>query len=158
MNRYLSAILCASLIAAAATLFIEQRRILSIRRQFASEAVQADWKAARFVIRPANNSIDWFYDPNDPMEADEVQRLRQIYLLADSQGHILQYSSHYKELGLPFSPEKSASRRVWESKGASQSSRYLLCTGPISGPHGDLYHLTVGRQLDPQTSTEVQVR
>jgi hypothetical protein len=85
MNRYLSGILCAALLAAVATVVVEQRRIQSIRRQFASEAVQVDWNAARFAIRPANNVMDWFYDQNDPMESAAVQRLRQIYLLADSQ-------------------------------------------------------------------------
>ena len=52
MNRYLSVILCAALLAAVATVVVEQRRIQSIRRQFASEAVQVDWNAARFAIRP----------------------------------------------------------------------------------------------------------
>jgi hypothetical protein len=148
MKRYSLSILCAAMIAGAITMFIEQRRVMTIRRQFASDSVRSDWNTARFVIRAHHNDMDWYYDLNDPVEAGVVEHLRRIYLLADSEGHVLQLSDPYQQLGLPLPATTNAELHVWESTSPSDSRQYLLCTGPIFGENGQHYQLTVGRQLD----------
>ena len=51
MKRYSLSILCAAVIAAAIIMFIEQSRVMMIRRQFAGDSVRSDWNTTRFVIR-----------------------------------------------------------------------------------------------------------
>ena len=148
MKRYLLVMLCAAAIGVAATMLIEHTRIGSTGRHYASEAVQSDWNAARFAIRPQNGNMDWFYDANDAIEAAAMEHLRRIYLLADSQGRVVQHSRPYEQLGLPLPPKTKGELKIWESTSPSDSNRYLLCSGPVVAENGERYQLTVGRRLD----------
>ena len=55
--------------------------------------LEDDWDAVKGYLRlgtPSGN--EWFFDAFDPEEAFIVNRLRRIYMLADSEGHVLQWS------------------------------------------------------------------
>ena len=49
-----------------------------------------EWAAVRGYLRIEKGKIKWFYDREDPEEAIIVDRLRQIYLLTDQNGTVLQ--------------------------------------------------------------------
>lgn len=150
-TRHWFGIFCAALLGVAGTVLIEQWRVSTIRWRLVKDSVQSDWEAARFAIRPSTNRVGWSYDPSDRGEARSIERLRHIYLVADALGRPLEWSNPYKQLGFPFPPASSSEPRVWEVRstaGAFHRSRYLLCTGPIRGAHGQRYQLTLGRQLD----------
>jgi hypothetical protein len=148
MRRYLIAIICSAAVAAAGTMFIEERRTTNNRLHFANELVQSDWNTALFAVRSKDDGMDWFYDQDNPLEADAVQRLRHIFLLVDSQGRVVQSSRLYEQSGLPLPPRNEGKLRTWEWKGTADTMRYLLCTGPIHSDNGEVYQLTVGRELD----------
>jgi hypothetical protein len=129
-------------------MFIEHTRIAITGRHYASEALQSDWNAARFAIRPQNGNMVWFYDASDTIEAAAIERLRRIFVLADSQGRVLQHSKPYEQLSLPLPPMTKGELSIWESTSPSDSNRYLLCTGEMVAENGERYQLTVGRRLD----------
>ena len=92
--------------------------------------------------------MNWYFDANDAVEAGVVEHLRRIYLLVDSQGHVLRHSKPYEQLGLSLPLKTEGEPNIWESTSPSDSNRYLLCTGPIVAENGDRYQLTIGRRLD----------
>src|ERR1051326_3099968 len=57
--------------------------------------LEDDWDAVKGYLRLGTaNGNECFLDAYDPDEAFIVNRLRRIYMLADSEGHALQWSSN----------------------------------------------------------------
>lgn len=129
------------------------RQTLSVTFQAQMESVlDSDWGAVKGYLRTGAAGPDWFYDPGDPDEAFTVERLRRIYLLADTQGHILQRSEIYDSLGLD-SPAQikailrsghNATRIVSDGKG----SQYMIRSGLMIDEKGNRYYLAIGRTID----------
>src|SRR4051812_33753234 len=59
-----------------------------------------EWGAVRGYLRFEKGKINWYYDRGDPEEALIVDRLKQIYLLTDQNGTVLEISAKYEQLGV----------------------------------------------------------
>ena len=111
-----------------------------------------EWGAVKGYLRTGPAGPDWFYDRHDPDESFTVERLRRIYLLADTQGHVLQRSEIYDSLGLDSPAEiqatlksgHSATRIRTDPKGV----RYMIRSGPMIDERGNKYYLAIGRAID----------
>ena len=62
--------------------------------------LEEEWGAVRGYLRIEKGKINWFYDREDPEEAIIVDRLKQIYLLTDQNGTVLEVSPKYEQLGI----------------------------------------------------------
>src|SRR5947209_16626267 len=65
----------------------------------ATGVLNEEWGAVKGYLRIDKNGPEWFYDVNDPDENYIVERLRRVYLLADIEGHPLEWSTIYRSLG-----------------------------------------------------------
>lgn len=129
------------------------RQTLSATFKAQMESVlDSDWGAVKGYLRTGAAGPDWFYDPEDPDEAFTVERLRRIYLLADTQGHVLQRSEIYDSLGLESPAEikailrsgHNATRIVGDGKGG----QYMIRSGLMIDEKGNRYYLAIGRTID----------
>src|SRR5271154_3403575 len=64
-----------------------------------TETLREEFGLAKSYIRTTDHGPDWFHDPNDPDESYTVEQLRHVYMLADPQGHALQWSEIYRSIG-----------------------------------------------------------
>src|ERR1700730_6323635 len=71
----------------------------------ATGVLNEEWGAVKGYLRIDKNGPDWFYDVNDPDENYTVERLRRVYLLADTEGHPLEWSTLYRLLGFETAAE-----------------------------------------------------
>ena len=129
------------------------RQTLSTTFQTQMQSVlEEEWGAAKGYLRTGQSGPDWFHDPKDPDEAFTVERLRRVYLLADTQGHVLQRSVIYDSIGLD-SPEqikailksgKPATRIARDGPGIP----YMIRSGLMIDETGNKYYLSIGRAID----------
>src|ERR1700759_2009507 len=64
-----------------------------------AETLREEFGVAKSYIKTTDHGPDWFYDHDDPDESYTVEQLRHVYMLADSQGHPLQWSELYRSIG-----------------------------------------------------------
>ena len=64
------------------------------------EVVVEEWSAVRGYLRIENGHAVWYFDPKDPEESSFVERLREIILITDPTGQVLEASNGYRALGL----------------------------------------------------------
>jgi heavy metal sensor kinase len=114
--------------------------------------LQEEWGAAKGYLRTGASGPDWFYDPMDPDEAFTVERLRRVYMLADTAGHPLEWSLIYKSMGLESPDEirailqsgQPATRIRKDEKGIP----YMIRSGLMIDERGNRYYLAIGRAID----------
>ena len=114
--------------------------------------LEEEWGAAKGYLRTGASGPDWFYDPRDPDETFTVERLRRVYLLADTAGHPLEWSLIYKSMGLDSPAEirtilqsgKPATRIRTDDKG----DPYMIRSGLMIDERGNRYYLAIGRAID----------
>ena len=118
-----------------------------------TNVLEEEWGAAKGYLRTTPEGPDWFYDPDDPDESFAVERLRRVYLLADTQGHPLEHSEIYTSIGLD-SPAESqsilASGRpsIRVRKDPAAGIPYMIRSGQWVDHDGHKYYLAIGRALD----------
>jgi HAMP domain-containing protein len=127
----------------------------SIQDKQVEDVLEEEWGAVKGYLRFGTMGPEWFYDASDPDEAFIVERLRRVYLLADSQGHPVQYSAAYRDLGFD-SPDFI--KRVIKSNGKALQSRrdpkgvpYLVRSGVIVDRNNNKYFLAIGRAVADNT-------
>jgi heavy metal sensor kinase len=117
-----------------------------------NSVLDSDWGAVKGYLRTGATGPDWFYDPDDPDEAFTVERLRRIYLLADTQGHVLQRSEIYEALGLDSPAEiqtiLQSGHNAIRIKNDGKGSQYIIRSGLMVDEKGNRYYLAIGRTLD----------
>lgn len=99
----------------------------------------------------------WFYDAKDPDESFTVERLRRVYMLADTAGHPLQWSSIYESIGVDPPNEilsilKSGQPKTQIRKDA-RGTPYLIQSGLMVDLSGHKYYLAIGRAVDQNVAT-----
>jgi heavy metal sensor kinase len=128
-----------------------QTLIATFQAQMLS-VLDEEWGAAKGYLRTGQSGPDWFHDPRDPDEAFTVERLRRVYLLADTEGHVLQSSVIYDSIGRD-SPDqikailksgKPATRVGTDSQGIP----YMIRSGLMIDETGNKYYLAIGRAID----------
>jgi len=111
-----------------------------------------EWGSAKGYLRTGEAGPDWFHDPKDPDEAFTVERLRRVYLLADTEGHVLQSSVIYDSIGRDSRDQiktilrsgKPATRLGNDSQGVP----YMIRSGLMIDETGNRYFLAIGRAVD----------
>jgi heavy metal sensor kinase len=123
----------------------------TFKSQMAS-ILDEEWGAAKGYLRTGPSGPDWFPDEKDPDETFTVERLRRVYLLADTQGHALQHSEIYDSIGLD-TPDEI--RTILKSGAPttrfgvdSQGIRYMIRSGLMIDGTGNKYFLAIGRAVD----------
>jgi len=112
-----------------------------------------EWDAAKGYLRTAPEGPDWFYDSDDPDESFAVERLRRVFLLADTQGHALQTSAIYKSLGIDRPAEiktilESGKPAIGVRTDPASGIPYMIRSGLWVDHDGHKYYLSIGRALD----------
>ena len=129
------------------------RQTLSATFKAEMESVlDSDWGAVKGYLRTGATGPDWFYDRDDPDESFAVERLRRIYLLADTQGHVLQRSEIYDSLGLDSPAEIQAilqsGHNAIRIKSDAKGGQYIIRSGLMIDEKGNRYYLAIGRTID----------
>lgn len=114
--------------------------------------LEEEWGAVRGYLRIEKGKIDWYYDREDPEEAIIVDRLKQIYLLTDQHGTVLEVSAKYEQLGIESPAEIRASLRkkepIWATKKTSEGTAYLIREGLLTTDEAKQYFLAIGRSYE----------
>ena len=129
------------------------RQTLSSTFESEMESVlDEEWGAVKGYLRTGATGPDWFYDRHDPDESFTVERLRRIYLLADTQGHVLQRSEIYDSLGLDSPAEIQATLKsghpATRIRPDPKGVRYMIRSGLMIDERGNKYYLAIGRAID----------
>jgi len=118
-----------------------------------ANVLEEEWGAAKGYLRTTPEGPDWFYDPDDPDESFTVERLRRVYLLADTQGHPLEHSAIYDSIGLDSAGEikailSSGRPSTRTTTDPATGVPYMIRSGPWVDHDGHKYYLAIGRALD----------
>jgi len=99
----------------------------------------------------------WFYDRTDPDENFTVERLRRVYMVADTAGHTLQYSTIYESIG--FDPPDEIKSILKSGQPAIRIRKdpkgvpYLIRSGLMVDVAGHNYYVAIGRAIDQNIKT-----
>jgi heavy metal sensor kinase len=108
-----------------------------------------EWGAVRGYLRIDKGKINWFYDREEPEEALIVDRLKQIYLLTDQNGTVLEVSPKYEQLGVESPREIRDTLRnkeaIWKTKQNSDGVKYLIREGLLTSEDDKPYLVAIGR-------------
>jgi heavy metal sensor kinase len=114
--------------------------------------LQEEWGAAKGYLRTGPEGPNWFYDSQDPDETFTVERIRRVYLLADTQGHTLQHSLIYDSIGLDSPDEVKAILRSGQPatrvRKDGMGIPYMIRSGLMIDERGNKYYLAIGRAID----------
>ncbi|MBZ5612095.1 MAG: HAMP domain-containing protein [Acidobacteriia bacterium] len=116
-----------------------------------SNTLEEEWGAAKGYLRTGTEGPNWFYDSKDPDETFTVERLRRVYMLADTQGHPLQYSVIYSSIGLDSPSQIQAilqSGKETRVRTDAQGIPYMIRSGLMVDERGNRYYLAIGRAID----------
>lgn len=100
----------------------------------------------------------WLFDRDDPDEANIVEQIRHVYLLADAQGKPVQWSTTYSD-ALGF--DRPADIRsaidspapIWRFRRARSGNLYLIRAGIVwDEAHRNPYYVALGRSLASNNS------
>jgi heavy metal sensor kinase len=117
---------------------------------------EADWGATVGYLRFIHEEPRWIYDPTDSDEAYTVERLRHVYLLADENGNLLEYSTIYESIGINSPETRDLIKRVLKTKRGThdysiQKDRdgvpYVIDAGWTQDEDKHKYFLAIGRSL-----------
>ena len=114
--------------------------------------LEEEWGAAKGYLRTGAAGPDWVFDQADPDESFIVNRIRRVYLLADTEGHPLEHSDIYDSIGLD-SPDEikailksgQAATRVRKDK---DGIPYMIRSGLMIDERRNKYYLAIGRPVD----------
>jgi len=129
------------------------RQTLSATFQSQMESIlQEEWGAAKGYLRTGAEGPNWFYDSQDPDETFTVERIRRVYLLADTQGHALQHSLIYDSIGLDSPAQIQAILRSGQPatriRKDGMGIPYMIHSGLMIDERGNKYYLAIGRAID----------
>jgi heavy metal sensor kinase len=151
----LTYVLFFSLLLAFLGVFFRQT-IRSVYDEQLHNILNEEWAAVRGYLRiekpkrrKMGPEVNWYYDRADPEEALIVDRLRQLYLLADANGVPLEVGPRYRELPMETPLEiRSAIAQGgtrWEVKRDGSGAAYLIRSGVLTGDDEKPYYFAIGR-------------
>jgi heavy metal sensor kinase len=125
-------------------------------------ALDESFSVAKSYVRIENLFPVWMFDATDPDESFVVERVRHVYMLADSEGNVLQNSTVYKEIGLDSRDEV---KRILALRAPEVRARlgrdgtpYLIKAGAETDSAGNRYFLAVGRSIEGSRQTLTRFR
>jgi heavy metal sensor kinase len=111
-----------------------------------------DWVAAKGFLRTGASGPEMIFDKDDPDESFIVRRLQRVYLLADTEGHPLQWSSIYESIGLdPPADIKSilkSGQPMTRIRKDGDGVPYMIRSGLMIDERRNKYYLAIGRTVD----------
>jgi heavy metal sensor kinase len=132
--------------------FVFRQTLATILRTQSENILEDEWGASKGYFEFKDTGPDWAYDKEDPDEDFLVTRLKHVYMLADSQGHKLQYSTIYESLGFDSPDEigrilKSGTKSL-RVRTDTDGTPYLVRAGPFYDPkQRQVYYLAIGRSI-----------
>jgi len=122
------------------------------------EALDQEWAGLRGYLRIENDRAIWYYDHDDPDESFFIERLRRVYFVADTQGHVLadeqgnlQTSEAYQSIGRDTAPQIAAALNSkpphWEVRKNSKGVPYLIRSGAVDDENHKPFFVAIGRSL-----------
>lgn len=112
--------------------------------------LEQEWATVRAYLRLGAGKPEWIYDSADSEESFIVQRVRRIFMLANSQGRVLEASEVYSRIGIESADEiltlAGRSKPIWRTRTDPDGTSYLLRTSTIH-EGGRSYLITIGRAL-----------
>jgi hypothetical protein len=122
---------------------------------FASQTqsiLEEQWGAAKGYLRASSAGPDWVFDKGDPDESVVVNRLRRVYLLADTQGRPLEHSEIYSSIGLD-SPDEikkilQSGQPATRVRKDRRGTPYMIRSGLMIDERHHQYYLAIGRSVD----------
>ena len=132
--------------------FVFRQSLASSLDQQARDVLEKEWWAMKGYLHIEKGKGEWSYDAADPDEAHIVENIRNIYVLTDAQGNVLDYSTTYESLGFD-APQHV--RDVIRARRPNVSKRYTSAGEPFlirSGvvydeKHKVPYFVALGRSL-----------
>ena len=118
----------------------------------AAEVLREEWGAVKGYLRIDRNGREWFYDKEDPDENYTVERLRRVYLLADVEGHPLEWSNIYRSLGFEspaeIKPRMASPQPSLHMRFSDRGEPFLVRSGVIYDErHRYRYYLSIGQSV-----------
>jgi heavy metal sensor kinase len=116
-----------------------------------------EWAAVRGYLRiekpkrgkGTQHDIVWYYDRADPEEALIVDRLKQVYVLMDANGHPIEIGPKYGDLPWDTPDEIRRAIRakepVWRVKHSKDGEKYLIRSGVLMSDDEKPYYVAIGR-------------
>jgi heavy metal sensor kinase len=133
--------------------FVFRVTLSTIQEKQAEDVLEEEWGAVKGYLRFAEVGPEWFYDHEDPDENFAVERLRRVWVLADTQGHPIQSSTIYDSIGID-SPDyiksvlnQGPKARAIRVRSDKSGVPYVLRSGVIVDPHHHQYYLSIGRAI-----------
>ncbi len=128
-----------------------RQTLRSIFDQQTRDLLTEEWAAVKGYLRIDKGKIDWFYDTEDPDEEFIVGRLKQIYLLTDSNGNVKEVSDQYRELGIETPAEIKAAlqsqKPLWQVRRSKSGEPFLVRSGPFIDDNHKAFYVALGRSL-----------
>jgi heavy metal sensor kinase len=129
--------------------------IRSLYDQQLHAVLSEEWVAIRGYLRLEKpkrrgqpTQINWYYDRDDPEEALIVDRLRQLYLLADAEGRHLEVGPKYSDLTETPQQIREAVRRResgWQVRKDSTGRDFLIRSGVLLSEDEKPFYISIGR-------------
>ena len=118
------------------------------------DTLKEEFGAVKLYLDPSAEK-PWFYDSTEPDEAFTVERLRRVYMLADTAGHPLESSATYRSIGLD-SPDEirailKSGKPATRIRKDSQGVPYMIHSGLFVDMRGHQYYVAIGRAIDQNT-------
>jgi heavy metal sensor kinase len=112
-----------------------------------------EWAALKgFLVIDTQGHLIWNYDPTDKEESLIVERLRQVYMIADSKGEVLENSNVYLELGFESPAEIQRvlrqDRPSYAFRSDSAGRPFMIRRGVLREKQA-LYYVGLGRNYAP---------
>jgi heavy metal sensor kinase len=115
--------------------------------------LEEEWGAVRAYLRIEKGKINWYYDRGDAEESLLIDRLKQIYLLTDGNGRVLEISPTYKLLGVDNPRDirenlRNKKETIWTTRRDPNGETYLIREGMLTAEDGTPYFVAIGRSYE----------
>ncbi|PWU02219.1 MAG: hypothetical protein C5B51_21235 [Terriglobia bacterium] len=126
------------------------------------DVLDQEWAAIKGYLRIYKADPRWYYDEHDPDETFIVERLRRVYLLTNSDGKPMQWSTTYQGIGIDSPAEiqqrvrlavassapGTAGKTFWSERWDAQGAPYLIRAGIVfDEQHRAPYYVAIGTPL-----------
>ena len=120
------------------------------------DVLNQEWAAMKGYLHIRMGKPDWIYDRGDEDEVYIVSRLKQVYMLADPNGKVIDWSAIYKSMGFDTPAEVRAviargSKEVtWRTRVTEDGVPFLLRSGVVYADDRlhDPFFVAIGRSLE----------
>jgi len=115
-----------------------------------SALLEEEWGATKGYLSIEKKKPIWKYDDQDLEEKAIVEKLRQIYILADSNGNVMEVSDGYEAVGVERAAEirqvMAANKPVTAIRRSPDGVPYMIRQGVLLDDNSKFY-LAIGRPL-----------